>query len=174
MAEDKVDAETLASPVILNMCQGEKATQLLRKVENEGGFIINQPGGVLNCHRHNRIPILQKAGIPFPQSFVVETENANGIPADVFAFNRLWIKRGDNILLQRGDDRHEWSIAGASGKAAYPQWYGQLFREFVHQIETQNYSTAFLDEAANALHCVTLCYRSAKMGKICRFSNEEA
>ncbi len=79
--------------------------------------------------------------------------------------------RGDKIALQRGDDRCEWVIDGASSKTAHPQYYGRLFREFVHQIETKNYSTRFLEEAANALRCATLCYRSAKTGKTCRFSN---
>jgi predicted dehydrogenase len=81
--------------------------------------------------------------------------------------------RGDTIVLQRGDDRCEWVIEGASTEAAHPQWYGRLFREFVYQIETKNYSTAFLEEAANTLRCAELCYRSAKTEKTCRFSDLE-
>jgi predicted dehydrogenase len=82
--------------------------------------------------------------------------------------------RGDAIVLQRGENRREWLIEGASGKTAYPQWYGRLFREFVHKIETASYSTESLEEAATALRYAELCYRSAKTGKTYRFSDEKA
>ncbi len=81
--------------------------------------------------------------------------------------------RGDAIVLQREENRREWLIEGASGKAAFPQWYGQLFREFVYKIETASYSTELLEEAATALRYAELCYRSAKTGKIYRFSDEK-
>ncbi|MCG3119098.1 MAG: hypothetical protein ALAOOOJD_01429 [bacterium] len=81
--------------------------------------------------------------------------------------------RGDTIVSQRGNARREWRLEGASSQAADPQWYGRLFREFVQQIETKNYSTAFLDEAANALRCAALCYRSAQTGKTYRFADKE-
>lgn len=81
--------------------------------------------------------------------------------------------RGDTIVSQCGSERREWVIEGASSQAAYPQWYGQLFREFVQQIETKNYSTASLDEATNALRCAALCYRSAQTGKTYRFSDKK-
>jgi predicted dehydrogenase len=80
--------------------------------------------------------------------------------------------RGDTIILQSGNNRREWVIEGASGKTAYPQWYGRLFREFVHKVETANYSTESLEEAATALRYAELCYRSAKTGKTCRFADE--
>ncbi|MDZ7343274.1 MAG: Gfo/Idh/MocA family oxidoreductase, partial [candidate division KSB1 bacterium] len=66
--------------------------------------------------------------------------------------------REDHVLLQRGGERREWLIAGASGKAAYPRWYGRLFREFIRKIETASYSTEYLAEAANTLRCAELCY----------------
>ncbi|MGH7450920.1 MAG: hypothetical protein ACRENG_06225, partial [bacterium] len=72
------------------------------------------------------------------------------------------------------ENRREWLIEGASGKTAYPQWYGRLFREFVHKIETASYSTELLEEAATALRYAELCYRSAKTGKTYRFSDEKA
>jgi predicted dehydrogenase len=81
--------------------------------------------------------------------------------------------RGDAIVLQREENRREWLIEGASGKAAFSQWYGRLFREFVHKIETASYSTELLEEAATALRYAELCYRSAKTGKIYRFSDEK-
>jgi predicted dehydrogenase len=81
--------------------------------------------------------------------------------------------REDILVLQRREERREWLIEGASSPAVYPQWYGRLFREFVQQIEAKNYSTAFLEEATNALRCAALCCRSAKTGKTYRFSDEE-
>jgi len=82
--------------------------------------------------------------------------------------------RGDTLSLQRGQQRREWIFEGASSKAAYSQWYGLLFRDFVRRIESQSYSATPLLEARNVLRCAEACYRSAQTGKTMPFAHEEA
>lgn len=82
--------------------------------------------------------------------------------------------KGDTLVLQRGQERREWIFEGASGKAAYSQWYSLLFRDFVRRVETGIYSVESVTEALNALQCAEACYRSAQTGKTLRFANEEA
>jgi glutathione synthase/RimK-type ligase-like ATP-grasp enzyme len=93
--EAEIERTPIASPVILNMCQGAQANRVLQEVEANGCLIINQPGSVLCCHRYNLVSRLMQAGIPFPRSFIVATKDASDFPEAALAFGRVWIKRGD-------------------------------------------------------------------------------
>ncbi|MDZ7343271.1 MAG: hypothetical protein ONA90_02030 [candidate division KSB1 bacterium] len=101
--EEEIGAAPPQSPVIFNMCQGAAANHILQEIENAGRLIINQPGGVLNCHRHNLVALLQQAQIPFPQSFIVDTGKTGSIPDAALVLDRLWIKRGDVHATRPGD-----------------------------------------------------------------------
>ncbi len=101
--EAHVGAIPLNAPVIFNMCQGARANRILQETESDGPLIINPPAGVLNCHRHRLVSILQRAQIPFPKSFVVKTSEGANLAEAVLAFDKLWVKRGDVHATQPGD-----------------------------------------------------------------------
>jgi len=103
IGEAEVGSIDIDSPVIFNMCQGARANRLLQEVKSRGRLIINPPGGVLNCHRHHLVSILQQVGLPFPRSFLIETSDGQKIPEEALALGRLWVKRGDVHATGPGD-----------------------------------------------------------------------
>jgi glutathione synthase/RimK-type ligase-like ATP-grasp enzyme len=92
----------IESPVIFNMCQGPAAIRQLQKIEEGGKLIINSPRSILNCYRYNMIRLLPQAGVKFPASFLVDTNDPK-IPDEVDAFPGTWVKRGDVHAVAKGD-----------------------------------------------------------------------
>lgn len=95
----------------LNMCQGVLAATALLPLEASGACMMNRPSSVLACHRHNLVPAMIRAAIPFPDTEVVELTGEAG---DAFAASPLlqetasagdpiWIKRGD-VHAERSED----------------------------------------------------------------------
>jgi len=100
--ESDLDGMNIESPVIFNMCQGPAAIARLQKIEEQGKLIINSPRSILNCYRYNMIQLLPHAGVKFPASFLVNTNDPK-IPDEVDAFAGTWVKRGDVHAVAKGD-----------------------------------------------------------------------
>jgi glutathione synthase/RimK-type ligase-like ATP-grasp enzyme len=100
--ESDLEGMDIESPVIFNMCQGPAAILQLQKIEEKGKLIINSPRSILNCYRYNMIQLLPRAGVKFPASFLVNTNDPK-IPAEVDAFLGTWVKRGDVHAVTKGD-----------------------------------------------------------------------
>jgi glutathione synthase/RimK-type ligase-like ATP-grasp enzyme len=100
--ESDLDGMSIESPVIFNMCQGPAAIRQLQRIEEEGKLIINSPRSILNCYRYNMIRLLPQAGVKFPASFLVSTNDPK-IPDEVDAFPGTWVKRGDVHAVAKGD-----------------------------------------------------------------------
>lgn len=97
--EDVAAGHLPPSPVYLNMCQGPAASERLRMGLPGGATCVNTPDAVLRCHRHRLIPILRRAGLPFPRTRLLHTVRS-GSPAGslggLFANGHpVWVKRGD-------------------------------------------------------------------------------
>jgi glutathione synthase/RimK-type ligase-like ATP-grasp enzyme len=100
--ESDLDGVSIESPVIFNMCQGPAAIRQLQRIEEEGKLITNSPRSILNCYRYNMIRLLPQAGVKFPASFLVNTNDPK-IPDEVDAFPGTWVKRGDVHAVAKGD-----------------------------------------------------------------------
>ncbi|MGA9364947.1 MAG: hypothetical protein WBW16_11345 [Bacteroidota bacterium] len=100
--ESDLEGMNIESPVIFNMCQGPAAILQLQKIEEKGKLIINSPRSILNCYRYNMIQLLPRAGVKFPASFLVSTNDPK-IPDEVDAFPGTWVKRGDVHAVTKGD-----------------------------------------------------------------------
>jgi glutathione synthase/RimK-type ligase-like ATP-grasp enzyme len=100
--ESDLDGMNIESPVIFNMCQGPAAIAQLQRIEEQGKLIINSPRSILNCYRYNMIQLLPQAGVKFPASFLVSTNDPK-IPDEVDAFPGTWVKRGDVHAVAKGD-----------------------------------------------------------------------
>ena len=100
--EFSVDLMTLAeangarsgAALVFSMCQGKSALENLAHWEREGVRIINSPMAALNTHRDRLPALMVEARIPFPPTYLVNTnETADAHPLDLDA--GIWLKRGD-------------------------------------------------------------------------------
>jgi glutathione synthase/RimK-type ligase-like ATP-grasp enzyme len=81
--------------LVLNMCQGPDASELLLPFESAGVPMINRPSSVLGCHRHRLVHVLADCGVAFPRTAVLST--AGDVELDGFGRDgrSVWVKRGD-------------------------------------------------------------------------------
>lgn len=108
--ESEILTNEVSESVIITMARGKEELYGLLELEEQGKLIINSPRSSLNCYRTNMVKILNEAGIPFPQSFVVTT-----IGDKVDKINKLddcktWVKRGDIHAEHREDVSPVYSV----------------------------------------------------------------
>jgi glutathione synthase/RimK-type ligase-like ATP-grasp enzyme len=84
-----------AESLVLAMCQSERALQILDGFTT--GIVINTPAAIRNCYRHAMIPLLQKAGVPLPETTLQTTD------APFRWTSQVWLKRGDVHAVEPGD-----------------------------------------------------------------------
>ena len=85
----RADAE-----LVFSMCQGRSALGNLLSWERNGTRIINSPRAALNTHRDRLPALLVAAGLPFPQTNLIDT-NAEPDLHDLDFEKGIWLKRGD-------------------------------------------------------------------------------
>ena len=96
LSEDQfINAGGVEEKYIMNMCREQRSMELLQQLEDAGKTVINSGYGIENCTRERMTRILLGHGIPYPESLMVNTDEAVR-PALVKAnISRCWIKRGD-------------------------------------------------------------------------------
>lgn len=102
-SEEQFIAEGVEERIVLNMCREKRSISLLQKIEDDGALVINSGYGIENCGRERLTRILLGSGIPFPDSIVVNSDEA---VRDTFVkarFTRCWIKRADYQSLHKED-----------------------------------------------------------------------
>jgi hypothetical protein len=89
--------------LVVSMCQGPQASEVLLDRETAGGMIVNRPSSVLSCHRHRLVSLLEDGRIAFPRTAIVPT--SGDAELDGFGTNgrRVWLKRGD-VHAERRED----------------------------------------------------------------------
>jgi glutathione synthase/RimK-type ligase-like ATP-grasp enzyme len=91
---DEAESRRMDAAIIFSMCQGRLSLANLASWEREGVKLINSPRAALNTHRDRLPALMTDAGVPFPQTELISTnENA---PLRSIAINGgIWLKRGD-------------------------------------------------------------------------------
>ena len=92
--EEFVDAD-IRDDVVLAMCRGARAIEKLQRLEDSGILVMNSGYGIENCIRMIMVRLLAQAGIPIPQSFVVETDVDVRKQLRKAEFGPCWVKKGD-------------------------------------------------------------------------------
>jgi glutathione synthase/RimK-type ligase-like ATP-grasp enzyme len=93
--EGFIEKNPIEEQFIFTMAQGAAGLHSLKKLEDEGRFIINKPSCALNTYRIQMIHMLVEAGVPFPKSIIVNGNDNIAQIYDEFGIKKLWIKRGD-------------------------------------------------------------------------------
>ena len=88
--EKQIDEE-----VVLAMCRGQKTLDKIQRLEDEGRIVVNSGYGIENCIRMILVRLLADAGVPLPDSFVVETDVDVRKRLVKAGFGACWVKKGD-------------------------------------------------------------------------------
>ena len=102
-SEEQFIAEGVEERIVLNMCREKRSISLLQKIEDDGALVINSGYGIENCGRERLTRILLGSGIPFPDSIVVNSDEAVRATFVKARFTRCWIKRADYQSLHKED-----------------------------------------------------------------------
>ena len=94
-SEEEFVEKEVSEDVILAMCRGEKAIAKLQALEDSGCLVMNSGYGIENCIRMIMVRLLEQAGLPMPQSFVVDTDVDVRKLLRKAGFGACWVKKGD-------------------------------------------------------------------------------
>ena len=94
-SEEQLIAGEVNERIVVNMCREQRSMQMLQKMEDDGALVINSGYGIENCTRERMTRILIGRGIPYPESIIVNTDEAIRDTLRSRGFEACWIKRGD-------------------------------------------------------------------------------
>ncbi|MBD5215364.1 MAG: hypothetical protein HDS78_02420 [Bacteroidales bacterium] len=102
-SEEQFCAGKVTEHIILNMCRQPASIELLQQREDDGDLVLNSGYGIENCIRERMARILLGSGIPYPESFVVNTDEGVRTMLTDAGFNQCWIKRADCFAMHKED-----------------------------------------------------------------------
>lgn len=89
--------------IVVDMCREQRSIQILQQMEDDGCIVINSGYGIENCTRERMTRILLGSGIPYPESLIVNTNEAVRDLLTSAGMQRAWIKRGDFHAMHKED-----------------------------------------------------------------------
>ncbi len=102
-SEEQFNSGGVTEEVILNMCRERESISHLQRLEDEGRLVMNSGYGIENCTRERMTRILLGNGIPYPDSLIVDTDEAIKPQLKKSGFKSCWIKRGDFHAMHKED-----------------------------------------------------------------------
>lgn len=106
--------------IVLAMCRGPQTVERLQRLEDKGVTVINSGYGIENCVRMIMTGMLQEAGIPIPESIVVDTNVEARRRLERAGFGICWVKRADSPTLHQED----------SCRCRHPEEAQEILHEF--------------------------------------------
>lgn len=101
--EEQFRHGTMDEQVVVNMCREAASIGKLQHLEDEGKLVINSGYGIENCTRERMTRLLLGNGIPYPESLIVNTNEAVIPELKRAGFSSCWIKRGDFHAMHKED-----------------------------------------------------------------------
>ena len=102
-SEEQFNSSLVKERIILNMCREQQSIKRLQEMEDDGCIVINSGYGIENCTRERMTRILMGHGIPYPDSIIVNTNEAVIGELKNAGINNCWIKRGDFHAMHKED-----------------------------------------------------------------------
>ena len=102
-SEEQFKLNDIKERVILNMCREQSSIAKLQQLEDRGCLVINSGYGIENCTRDRMTRILLGNNIPYPDSLIVDTNEAIKPLLKKSGFQSCWIKRGDFHAMHKED-----------------------------------------------------------------------
>lgn len=97
-SEEQFIASGVRERIVLNMCRRQESIERLQKMEDEGALVINSGYGIENCSRERMTRILLGSGIPYPDSLIVNCDEAVRDAMLRSHMTRCWIKGAKHTL----------------------------------------------------------------------------
>lgn len=119
-SEEQLIAGEVKERIVVNMCREQRSMQILQQMEDDGALVINSGYGIENCTRERMTRILIGRGIPYPESIIVNTDEAIRDTLRSRGFEACWIKRGDFHTMHKEDVSY----------ARHPQEAQELLQEY--------------------------------------------
>ena len=102
-SEDQFNKGLVKERIILNMCREQASIKRLQQLEDDGCIVVNSGYGIENCTRERMTRILLGNNIPYPDSVIVNTDEAVDDRLKQAGINNCWIKRGDFHAMHKED-----------------------------------------------------------------------
>ncbi|MDE5687343.1 MAG: hypothetical protein K2I18_01795 [Paramuribaculum sp.] len=102
-SEDQFAEGAVSERIIVNMCREYRSIRKLQQKEDEGCLVINSGYGIENCTRERMTRILLGSNIPYPDSLIVNTDEAVRDILVRARYEHCWIKRGDSHTMHKED-----------------------------------------------------------------------
>lgn len=102
-SEEQFATTPIGENIILNMCRERRSIELLQKLEDDGALVINSGYGIENCTRERMTRILLGSNIPYPESLIVDTDEAILDRLAAAHMEQCWIKRGEAHSMHKED-----------------------------------------------------------------------
>ena len=102
-SEEQFNSGKVTEKIILNMCREQASIKRLQEEEDRGSIVINSGYGIENCTRERMTRILLGNNIPYPDSIIVDTDEAVVANLSQANINNCWIKRGDFHAMHKED-----------------------------------------------------------------------
>lgn len=102
-SEEQFNSGKVKERVILNMCREQESIKRLQDMEDDGCIVVNSGYGIENCTRERMARILMGHNIPYPDSVIVNTDEAVVSQLRKAGINNCWIKRGDFHAMHKED-----------------------------------------------------------------------
>ncbi len=102
--EALIGPERALPTLAFSMCEGTAALGRLRDWERRGVCVINSSMSIANTHREKSLPLLEKVGVPMPESRLLDC--GGPLPRDVDSdslFSACWIKQAAEHKTREGD-----------------------------------------------------------------------
>lgn len=103
LSESEFLSADIDEDVVLAMCRGEEALAKLQMLEDKGLTVVNSGYGIENCVRMIMMRLLEDAGVPIPESYVVDTDVEVRRRLLKAGFGVCWVKKGDAPVLHLED-----------------------------------------------------------------------
>lgn len=101
-AEDELTASA-KEKLIFSMGRAVETVKTLQLLEDNGAMVINSGYGVESCYRSNMTNLMKDAGLPIPESRIVDTGTANQDVFEALGGKNIWVKRGDFHAIHKED-----------------------------------------------------------------------
>lgn len=102
-SEEQFNNGKVKERVIFNMCREQESIKRLQDMEDDGCIVVNSGYGIENCTRERMTRILMGHNIPYPDSVIVDTDEAVVSQLRKAGINNCWIKRGDFHAMHKED-----------------------------------------------------------------------
>lgn len=90
--------------LVFSMCEGLEALEVLAAWERRGACVVNSARAIANTHREASIRLLEKRGVPVPESRLLDC--ADGVARSAAAsrlFSACWVKQAAEHKTREGD-----------------------------------------------------------------------